>query len=320
MYVRKEAVLSSQIEGTQSSLSDLLIFENAHRADREDVGEVVRYVDAMNHGLKRLRTDEFPLSLRLIREMHAKLLAGGRGSSSQPGEFRRMQNRIGGRDLAHADYVPPPPAYVETALQHLENFLHTDEPPLPVLVRAALAHVQFESIHPFLDGNGRIGRLLIPFLLCARGAVREPLLYPSLYFKQHRTRYYELLQGVRTDGDWETWVEFFLRGMAEIAEQAVETARRLQQLVNRDHQRLAALGKARFSAAHGHAAIQKMPIFSIPMLAREATLGYATAERAVRGLVQLGIAAPLEFVQTPKLFVYRAYLDILSEGTEPLPR
>jgi Fic family protein len=203
MYVRKEAVLSSQIEGTQSSLSDLLLFESAEApgVPLPDVQEVSNYVAAMNHGLRRLR-EGFPLSLRLIREIHATLLARGRGSDKQPGEFRRSQNWIGGTRPGNAHFVPPPPEQVMESMGALELFLHTDRPDLPVLVKAGLVHVQFESIHPFLDGNGRVGRLLIVFLLCAAGVLREPILYLSLYFKTHRQRYYELLDRVRTEGDW----------------------------------------------------------------------------------------------------------------------
>ena len=210
-YVRKEAVLSSQIEGTQSSLSDLLIFENDEvpGAPLEDVLEVSNYVAAMDHGLKRLRAG-FPLSLRLICEIHDVLLARGRGSEKQPGQFRRSQNWIGGSRPGNAAFVPPPPELVLDCMGRLETFLHDDRPDLPLLIKAGLAHVQFETIHPFLDGNGRVGRLLITFLLCARQVIREPILYLSLYFKKHRTAYYELLDRVRTNGDWEAWLDFFL--------------------------------------------------------------------------------------------------------------
>src|SRR5262249_39663160 len=209
MYVRKEALLSSQIEGTQSSLSDLLLFENDETplVPLDDVQDVSNYVAAMDHGLQRL-SDGFPLSLRLIREIHDILLRKGRGSSKQPGEFRRTQNWIGGTRPSNALFVPPPPNKMRKSLDNFERFLHERE--LPMLMRAALAHVQFESIHPFLDGNGRLGRLLITLMLCAEGALKQPLLYLSLYFKQRRQQYYDLLQSVRDRGDWETWVEFFL--------------------------------------------------------------------------------------------------------------
>ena len=207
-YVRKEAVLSSQIEGTQSSISDLLLFENkeAPGVPLNDVEEVSNYVLALNHGLERMRGG-FPLSLRLIREIHAVLLSKGRGNDKQPGEFRLSQNWIGGTRPGTAAYVPPPPKLVPECMNALELFLHEDRADLPLLIRAGLTHVQFETIHPFLDGNGRLGRLLITFLLCAGGVLREPILYLSLYFKQHRPVYYELLDRVRTKGDWEAWLE-----------------------------------------------------------------------------------------------------------------
>ena len=204
MYVRKEALLSSQIEGTQSSLSDLLLFENeeAPGVPIDDVQEVSSYVAAMEHGLERIRAG-FPISLRLIRELHDILLSKGRGNSKQPGEFRRTQNWIGGTRPGNALFVPPPPELVMELMSHLESFIHDDKVEIPSLIKAGLVHVQFETIHPFLDGNGRLGRLLITFILCAQGILKEPILYLSLYFKSHRSRYYELLQGVRERGDWE---------------------------------------------------------------------------------------------------------------------
>jgi Fic family protein len=225
-YIRKEAVLSSQIEGTQSSLSDLLLFENeeAPGALNEDVLEVSNYVAALEHGLKRLQ--DFPLSLRLIREIHGVLLAKGRGSDKQPGQFRTSQNWIGGTRPGTARFVPPPPDRVLECMGALETFLHTAPRDLSPLVKAALAHVQFETIHPFLDGNGRIGRLLITFVLCHDGVLQQPLLYLSLHLKQHRKLYYELLQRVRTEGVWEEWLEFFFEGVATTADQSADTARR----------------------------------------------------------------------------------------------
>src|SRR5438132_9551599 len=226
LYVRKEAVLSSQIEGTQSSFSDLMLFESAEAPSvpLEDVQEDSNYVAAMNHGLRRLRGD-FPLSLRLIREIHKILLSNGRGSQKRPGEFRESQNWIGGTRPGNAAFVPPPPEKMTECLDALEKFLHREKEDLPILVKAALVHVQFETIHPFLDGNGRLGRLLITFLLCVERALTEPLLYLSLFFKTHRQLYYELLQKVRTDGDWEGWVRFFMEGVETTADQAVATAR-----------------------------------------------------------------------------------------------
>jgi Fic family protein len=216
LYVQKEAVLSSQIEGTQASLSDLLLFkiEEVPDVPIEDVLQASNYLAAMDHGLRRLN-EGFPLSLRLIREIHEVLLSHGRGSDKHPGEFRTSQNWIGGTRPGNAVFVPPPPENVTECMGALETFLHYESPDLPLLIKAAMAHVQFETIHPFLDGNGRLGRLLITFLLHAAGAIREPILYLSLYFKTNRQQYYELLDRVRTTGDWETWLEFFLNGVKE---------------------------------------------------------------------------------------------------------
>jgi Fic family protein len=218
LYVRKEAVLSSQIEGTQSSFTDLLLYENdeAPGVPLEDVEEVSSYVAAVNHGLKRLR-EGFPLSLRLIREIHEVLLSTGRGSDKTPGEFRRSQNWVGGSRPGNVLFVPPPPERVMECMSALEKFLHDDPVRMPALIKVALTHVQFESIHPFLDGNGRLGRLLITFLLCVEGALSQPILYLSLYFKSHRQDYYDLLQKVREEGDWESWGRFFLNSVLETA-------------------------------------------------------------------------------------------------------
>lgn len=234
-YIRKEAVLSSQIEGTQSSLSDLLLFEldEAPGVPLDDVVEVSNYVAALEYGLERLR-DDFPLSNRLIREIHGVLLSRGRGADKSPGEFRRSQNWLGGTRPGTAAFVPPPHRAVPDCMGALERFLHAERDGLPVLVRAGLAHVQFETIHPFLDGNGRVGRLLITFLLCHARVLQEPLLYLSLYFKQHRATYYELLDRVRRDGDWEAWIAFFLEGVRKTAESAVATAQQLAKIFSAD--------------------------------------------------------------------------------------
>src|SRR4030088_1819 len=239
MYIRKEALLSSQIEGTQSSLSDLLLYEaeEAPGVPIDDTREVSNYVAAMNHGLRRLR-EGFPLSLRLIREIHEILLAKGRGSEKRPGEFRETQNWIGGTRPGNAAFVPPPPEKLMDCMAALEKFLHRQPEDLPLLVKTALVHVQFETIHPFLDRNGRLGRLLITFLLCVAGAIREPILYPSLYFKTNRQKYYELLDRVRSHGDWETWLEFFLTGVKETAQQAADTSREILTLIEKDRQRI----------------------------------------------------------------------------------
>lgn len=320
MYVRKEAVLSSQIEGTQSSLSDLLRMDEpgANPSPDSDIGQVSRYVAAMEHGVKRLREDNFPLSLRLIRELHEQLLQNARGGHLAPGEFRTSQNWVGGSRPGNALYVPPPPGQLNDLLSDLERFLHAERG-LPVLLKAALVHVQFESIHPFLDGNGRIGRLLIPFVLCAEGVLREPLLYPSLFFKQNRSRYYALLQRVRTDGDWESWVEFFLTGIRDTAEQAVEAAQQILELLDRDRQSLEGLGRQRLSALQVHRAVQSHPFFTVPRISRTSGLSYPTVARAIANMEGLGMVKRLPFKTGPQIFTYDRYLQILNEGTEPIP-
>jgi Fic family protein len=318
-YVRKEALLSSQIEGTQSSLSDLLLFED-HQVPGVPIGDVQdvsNYVAALNHGLKRIR-DGFPLSLRLIREIHEILLSRGRGSNKEPGEFRRSQNWIGGTRPGNAAFVPPPPELVMECMGQLEMFLHIEEPDLPLLVRAALVHVQFETIHPFLDGNGRLGRLLITFLFCAGGALSEPTLYLSLYFKSHRQAYFDLLTRVRTTGNWEAWLEFFLTGVKETADQAIGSARRIIGLLDADQKKIEALGRAAasvqkiFKYAHTH------PILSIAPTAEKTGLTFPTVAAAIEHMRRLGILREITGRQRRRLFAYRAYMDILNEGTEPL--
>lgn len=315
-YIRKEAVLSSQIEGTQSSLSDLLLFEieEAPGVPVEDVTEVSNYVAALDHGLRRLRGG-FPLSNRLIREMHGILLSRGRGSSKNPGEFRRSQNWIGGSRSGNAVFVPPPHHILDDCMANLERFLHDDDE-LPVVVRAGLAHVQFETIHPFLDGNGRIGRLLITLLLHERGVLREPLLYLSLYLKQHRARYYELLNIIRDTGDWESWLEFFLQGVEETAEGAVSTARRLSEMFAADRQLVSASGRRAGSAVRVHEALKERPILSIPELCRRTGLSFPAASSAMDLLGEQNIARELTGRQRDRVFAYSRYLEILNEGTE----
>jgi len=321
LYVRKEAVLSSQIEGTQSSLSDLLLYESAEApgVPLEDVTEVSNYVAAMDHGLRRMR-EGFPLSLRLIREIHEVLLAKSRGSEKQPGEFRRSQNWIGGTRPGNAVFVPPPPEKVMECMGALELFLHEDRPDLTVLIKAALVHVQFETIHPFLDGNGRLGRLLITFLLCAAGALREPILYLSLYFKSNRQRYYDLLQRVREAGEWETWLEFFLTGVKETAEQAADTARQILAFFETDRRAIEGLGRAAASALRVHQFMQRKPIISIPAAAEQLSLSAPTVTKAIEHMVRLSMLREITGKQRHRLFVYDRYLAILNQGTEPLPR
>jgi Fic family protein len=319
MYVRKEALLSSQIEGTQSSLSDLLLFENEEvpGVPLDDVREVSNYVAAMDYGLKRLR-DGFPLSLRLIREIHDVLLSKGRGSSKQPGEFRQSQNWIGGTRPGNALYVPPPASHVMDCMSELEKFIHAETPHLPVLVKAALIHVQFESIHPFLDGNGRLGRLLITLLLCAQGVLKEPILYLSLFFKSHRSEYYDLLQGVRERGDWESWLEFFLTGVKETSAQAAETARQILGLFDKDRRRIENIGRPSASALRVHQYLQTRPIMSVPAAVRELKLSGPTVRKSVGHLVELGMVREITGRQRDRMFVYDRYLEILNQGTEPL--
>jgi Fic family protein len=317
-YVRKEAVLSSQIEGTQSSLSDLLLFEMEGVASVPlvDVQEVSNYVAAMNHGLERLK--KFPLSLRLLKEIHGVLLAKGRGSKQEPGEFRRSQNWVGGTRPGNALFVPPPPDQVLECAGALEKFLHNDPVKTPLLIKAALAHVQFETIHPFLDGNGRLGRLLITFLFCAEGALREPLLYLSLYLKKHRGQYYDLLQAVRLAGDWEGWLRFFLTGVQETANQAGETAKALMKLAAADQKRIQTIGKASGSAFRVHRLLQAQPILSIATASEELKLSVPTVTSALRHLTILGVARETTGRKYGRIYVYDEYLKILNEGTEPL--
>ena len=318
-YVRKEAVLSSQIEGTQSSLSDLLLFEldEAPGVPIEDVSEVSNYVAALDHGLQRLK-EGFPLSNRLIREIHRVLLSRGRGSGKNPGEFRRSQNWIGGTRPGNAVFVPPPHTKVEDCMSELESFLHREDDGIPTLLRAGLAHVQFETIHPFLDGNGRVGRLLITFLLCQRGMLREPLLYLSLYFKQNRRTYYELLDRVRQEGDWEAWIAFFLEGVGEVADEAVRNAQRLEEMFHNDRVRIAGVGRRAGSALRVHESLKARPIQSIGSLSKTTGLSLPTAGSSIETLVELGIVRELTGKRRDRLFVYERYLNVLSEGTEPL--
>lgn len=316
-YVRREAVLSSQIEGTQSSLSDLLLFEleEAPGVPVDDVVEVSNYVGALEHGLARLRED-FPLSNRLLREVHAKLLARGRGADKSPGEFRRSQNWIGGTRPGNAGFVPPPPAFIEDCMAALERFIHDDAVPLPVLVKAAMAHVQFETIHPFLDGNGRVGRLLIALVLHQARVLRQPLLYLSLYFKQHREEYYRLLDIVRRDGDWEAWLDFFLKGVTETATGAVETANRMLALFRTDDERIQSLGRGTANALRILNVLKARPISNIKDLATRTEVSYPTAAKTVESLIALGIVRELTGRRRHRAFAYARYLTILSEGTE----
>jgi Fic family protein len=317
-YVRREAVLSSQIEGTQSSLSDLLLFEleEAPGAPFDDVVEVSNYVAALEHGMARLRGG-FPLSNRLIREMHAELLSRGRGSEKASGEFRSTQNWIGGTRPGNAHFVPPPPFHVEDCMGALERFIHDEHSPYPTLVKAALAHVQFETIHPFLDGNGRIGRLLIAFILRHYDVLSQPLLYLSLYFKQRRAEYYRLLDLVRAEGDWEAWLDFFLEGVESTAANAVQTAQRLEALFREDGAKIKSLGRAT-SAMRVFDAICKRPVTTLNEICQRASASFPTAAKGMDMLLSLGIARELTGQRRNRVFAYQRYLNILNEGTEPL--
>jgi Fic family protein len=315
MYVRKEAVLSSQIEGTQSSLQDLLSAEAQVYSPEspKDVAEVVNYVAAMNHGLTRLA--ELLISVRLIREIHEKLLTGVRGSRLTPGELRRTQNWIGpgGSTLANATFVPPPPDVVPNALGDLEKFLHY-ESDLPLLLKVGLAHAQFETIHPFLDGNGRIGRLLITFLLCQSGVLRKPVLYLSYFFKQHRQTYYELLQTVRETGAWEDWLAFFLKGVSEVSQQAAETARRI--LALRETHRNLITDNLGYAAGNGHRVLDQLferPITSVKEVTALTGTTYTAANQLVERLVQAGILAEITGQARNRRFRYDAYVRLFDE-------
>ena len=319
-YVRKEAVLSSQIEGTQSSVSDLLFYEleQVPGVPLDDVVEVSNYVAALEHGL-RLLGEGLPPSIRLLREVHRVLLTTGRGSSKMPGDFRKSQNWIGGTRPGNAIFVPPPHTAVPDCMAALERLLNAEDDGLPELLRAALAHVQFETIHPFLDGNGRVGRLLITLLLYDAGMLRQPLLYLSLFLKQHRATYYELLNRVRLTGDWEAWVAFFLEGVRATAEAALSTADRLSTLFRDDRNRLAqSAGRRLGSALRMHDALKARPILSLPVACQDTGLSFQAAASAMEMLVRHRIARELTGKRRGRLFAYDAYLSVLAEGTEPL--
>ena len=318
MYVRKEALLSSQIEGTQSSLSDLLWFENEpiQGVPLDDVKEVSNYVAAMDYGLARL--EKLPISCRLIKEIHGILMAKGRGSDKGPGQFRRSQNWIGGTRPGNAMYVPPPTNKVIDCMSDLEKFIHEENSGLPLLIKVALVHVQFESIHPFLDGNGRVGRLLITFMLCAQQALKEPTLYLSLYFKRHRKQYYHLLQVVREEGDWESWLQFFLTGVKETADLAYQTASRIVELIETDREKLEKLGRPATSALRVFQYLQTHPVISVPVAVKALELTAPTIRKSIGHLEQENILREVSGRRRDRRYVYEQYLNILSEGTEPL--
>jgi Fic family protein len=317
MYIRKEAVLSSMIEGTQSSLSDLLLFEldQAPGVPVSDVLEVSNYVSALNHGLDRLKKG-FPLSARLIREIHGVLLSRGRGSNQTPGEFRRTQNWIGGTRPGNATFVPPPAKDVPACMGKLELFLHDQPKSTPILLKAALSHVQFETIHPFLDGNGRVGRLLITLLLCAQSALREPILYLSLYFKIHRRHYYDLLNSLRLTGDWEAWLDFFAEAVIVTAGQSLETAQQLLDLSKRDRDKIRTLGRATASCLALHKELMERPIATSGRLVDKCGISPATVNKALGHLERLGVVKEITAQKRNRVFSYAGYLEIMNQGTE----
>ena len=318
-YIRKEAVLSSQIEGTQSSLADLLLYES-HEAPSvpiDDVVEVSSYVAALEHGLKRVQ-EGFPMSLRLIREMHAILLSKGRGSHKQPGEFRRSQNWIGGSRPGNAAFVPPPPDRLNECLDSFEKYLHLEERSYASLIDAGLIHVQFETIHPFLDGNGRIGRLLITFFLMMMGDLRQPNLYLSLFFKNNRQEYYERLGAVRTTGDWEGWLDFFLYGVAKTSNQVLETSQAIAKLFKADQEKIVTLKRAGITARQAHAQLQKKAISNAINMASALEVSVPTARAALNNLKKLGIVKDVSGSGKERIYIYTALLDILEQGAEPI--
>ncbi len=322
-YVKKEAIMSSQIEGSQTTLSDLLIYENdapikpSTVATIDDIREVSNYVKAIQYGRDRL-AGGFPLSLRLIRELHGILLSSGRGSHKKPGEFRTSQNWIGGTRPGNASFVPPPPNELPTALGAFEKFIHDDPVRTPTLIKAALTHVQFETLHPFLDGNGRVGRLLITLMLCAEDALRYPALYVSLYFKEHRSAYYELLDAVRTKGEWERWLRFFLEGVLAASEQATETATALLALFAKDRRKLEVLERFAPTALRAHDLMKKQMIATVPEAAKKLKLSMPTAIAAFDKLQELKIVEEITGKKRDRMFRYRNYYRLLEKGAQPI--
>jgi Fic family protein len=316
MYVRKEAVLSSQIEGTQASLIDVLEFESkALEPDNpQEVAEVVNYIGAINYGLERLKN--LPVSLRLIREIHQELMQGVRGAERNPGEFRRSQNWIGagGCSLAEASYVPPPPHQMLQSLDNLEKFLHSPQP-MPTLIKVGLAHAQFETIHPFLDGNGRTGRLLITFLLCEQNILQRPLLYISYYFKKYRAEYYDRLQAVRDSGNWEGWLKFFLRGVYEVAQEAAATARKIVNL-KEEHRQLVLnrMGRRSGNAIALLESLYFRPIFTVEHAEAITNLSYPNANTLIKDLSDIGLLQEITGQKRNRAFSYEPYLAVFKDS------
>ena len=322
MYVRKEAVLSSQIEGTQSTLADLLEYENeaAPGTPVGDVEEVSRYVAALYHGVHRIRSGELPLSLRLIREMHAVLMHEGRGSVQNPGEFRRTQNWIRGTRPGNALFVPPPPHEMQAALGNVERFLHDEYGRTAPILKAGLAHAQFETIHPFLDGNGRIGRLLISLVFMTERLLTQPFFYFSLYLKENRADYYDALQRIRTHGDWEGWMHFYLVGVEAVARQSADTSLALRTLFEEDQQRVMKIGPAAGSTLRVYEHLRRRVIISISRAANELDMSFQSVSNALKRLEGLGITREITGRTRDRLYAYDQQLSLLDAGTQPARR
>ena len=317
MYVRKEAVLSSMIEGTQSSISDLLVYEleGIPGVPIDDAMEVSNYVKALEYGVKRI-DEGFPVSSRLFKEIHNILLSKGRGSTKEPGQYRTSQNWIGGTRPGNAVFVPPPPNMVESCMGNLETFIHDMKSVTPVLLKAAISHVQFETIHPFLDGNGRLGRLLISLLLYENKVLQKPLLYLSLYFKIHRQAYYEHLTNVRINGDWEKWIDFFADAVIHTSNQAVNTAKNLIALINSHESKVNSMGRASSTALVVYRCFVKQPVLNANAIQTQTSLSAATIHSSLENLIKLGILEEVSQKKRNKIFVYKEYINILNEGTE----
>lgn len=312
MYVRKEAVLSSQIEGTQSSLNDLILFENNQKPDTKisDVKEVSRYVEALNYGIARINSG-FSLCLRLLREIHSILLHDTRGKEYLPGEFRTSQNWVGGTRPGNAAFVPPEPQILDEYMSNLENYINNDN--IPVLLRAAVAHVQFETIHPFLDGNGRIGRLLIILILFSHGMLKTPLLYISLYFKERRFEYYKQLNDVREKGSWEDWVNFFLNGVIEVSQQAISVIQKTTKFFEDCEEKISKMGRQRFSAEQIFEYLKKHPVTFAPHAAGDLKISVPTARTALETLAKHKIITVTNADRKQKIYTFQKYMDLLNE-------
>ena len=314
IFRKKEAVLSSQIEGTQSSLSDFLLFEDSEKQNKNnDDIEVANYISAMDYGLKRIR--KLPLSRRLFCEIHKILLSGGRGVEKSPGEIRTSQNWIGGTRPGNAIFVPPPHEYIASCFGDFEKFLH-EKVTLPTLIKVAMAHVQFETIHPFLDGNGRLGRLLITFMLCVSELLKEPLLYLSLYFKHHREKYYNLLQNVRNTGDWESWIKFFLTGVLETSNQAFTTTQNIVSLFESDEEKIKKQNKDTSGVLKTYNFLKKHPISNTKRIVQSSQSTLQTVLRALKVLEEIGVVKELTGKYRNKIFIYKDYIKIVNQGTE----